>query len=202
MIEFISEARIDHEILKAKFGDMVKVGPVAEVDPQKGYRINLGDGDDGPLLSPWMPHPESAGVTKSWMPLSVGQIVGVLSPNGDLAQGVLVRGGFGGGNGQPSSGLSENVLEAFGIRLEMKDGILTIKAGNKVQVDSDIEVDGDVLIKGNLTVEGNFSVKGLSDVGGGVDFKGPYVRHHGTNIGNTHVHTGVQPGGSNTQHPR
>jgi phage baseplate assembly protein gpV len=138
--ELISQ-RLDIERLKSAFGNMLKIGPVAAVDAKKGYRIDLGVGSDGaPFLSPWMPHPENGGQSSTWMPLSVGQIVGILSPNGDLTQGLLLRGGFSDENAQPSEDLTANLLQAFGVEISMKDGQLVIK-GN-VKIEGDFEAVG------------------------------------------------------------
>lgn len=139
MYELFLGMRTDIEMLKSAFGRSLRVGAVHEVDAQKGYRLKLGEGADGPFLSPWYPHPESGGQTESWMPLSVGQIVGVINPGGDPRQGVLLRGGFG-GNGPPSTDLAANVLKAFGVEISIKDGKVTLK--------------GDLLVQGNVDFEG------------------------------------------------
>ncbi|WP_282046307.1 baseplate assembly protein [Roseibium album] len=184
---FLAGQVIDLQMLKTRFGQMVKVGPVAAVDPEKGYRLNLGEGENGPLLSPWLPHPESGGQSQSWMPLSEGQVVAVISPNGDMRQGLLLRSGFTDANQPPSMDLLANVLKAFGITITMKDGVLTI--------DGNIKVNGDVEINGDVTIEGDFKVTG------DVNFHDGHVEHNGTNIGDTHVHGGVTPGGADTDVP-
>ncbi|WP_298981560.1 baseplate assembly protein [uncultured Roseibium sp.] len=181
LVDLIAGQRIDLEQLKTKFGHMIKVGPIEVVDAVKGYRIKLGEGEDGPFLSPWLPHPESGGQSSSWVPLSEGQIVAVLSPNGDMRQGALLRNGFTDGNPQPSDDLKANFFEAFDITISMKDGTLKVKG--------DIEIEGDVEITGNLKVTGD------------IDFRGGYVKHNDTAIDDTHLHGGVVPGGANTDVP-
>ncbi len=181
MIEFLTGQRIDIEMLKTRFGQMIRIGPIEEIDPAKGYRIKLGDDEDGPFLSPWLPHPESGGQTSSWVPLSKGQVVGILSPNGDIRQGVLLRGGFTDSNQAPSDDPQANVVKAFGITITMKDGEVTI--------------EGDVTIKGDVKIEGDLEVEG------DVDFADGHVMHNGTNIGDDHVHSGVIPGGADTEGP-
>lgn len=135
--------RADVERLKAAFGEALIVGTVEHVDAERGYRINLGEGTEGPMLSPWLPHPESGGQTSSWMPLSKGQIVSLFSPSGDLRQGVLMRAGFGGENNPPSQELAANVLEAFGIRLSMVGGVLRIEADRLEVSASGIDMEAD-----------------------------------------------------------
>lgn len=136
LIDEVLRLRSDMEAVKSALGEALIVGTVDQVDPERGYRINLGEGTEGPMLSPWLPHPESGGQTASWVPLSEGQIVGLFSPSGDLRQGLLLRGGFGGENQPPSQDLQENVIEAFGVRITMRDGKLTIEG--------DLIVEGDV----------------------------------------------------------
>ncbi|MBG6205386.1 phage baseplate assembly protein gpV [Labrenzia sp. EL_126] len=187
LIDLIAGKVIDIEMLKTQFANAIKVGPVAEISAEKGYRIKLSEGDDGPFLSPWLPHPESGGQSSSWMPLSVGQIVGVFSPNGDMRQAVLIRGGFGGSNDQPSFDLAANVLKAVGITYTMKDGRTTI--------------DGDVTINGNVTIVGDVDIEGDFKVTGNVDFYEGHVQHNDTNISDTHVHGGITPGNSDTDFP-
>lgn len=181
MFDIITGLRIDLEMLKTRFGEMIRIGPIEEIDAAKGYRIKLADGEDGPVLSPWLPHPESGGQSSSWMPLSKGQVVGVLSPNGDMRQGVLLRSGFTDNNQPPSEDLAANVLKAFGITITMKAGT--------VKVEGDVEIIGDVEIEGDLKVTGN------------VDFYGGHVQHEDTNIGADHVHAGVVPGAADTLGP-
>ena len=146
MISEIVAQRADIEHLKSLFGRSLRVGAVAVVDAERGFRIKLGDGADGqPFLSPWYPHPESGGATSTWAPLSEGQIVGVINPGGDPRQGVLLRGGFSDGNPPPSQSLSENVFEFGGVKLTIADnGSLVIDAPGKVLVNAPkIELGGE-----------------------------------------------------------
>ncbi|MEJ8474457.1 baseplate assembly protein [Roseibium algae] len=175
MYDILLRQRADLEMLKTAFGNSLKVGPIEVVDPARGYRVKLADGPDGPVLSPFYPHPESGGQSLSWMPLSKGQIVGVVNPSGDGRQGVLLRGGFSGDASAPSQDLLANVLKTLGITITIKDG--------KLRLQGDLEVEGNVRLVGN------------------VDFESGHVEHNGKNIGDDHVHKGVVPGGSTTKGP-
>ena len=164
MIDAFIGLKIDVEMLKTAFGNALKVGPVEEVDAQKGYRLKLGEGPDGtPFLSPWYPHPESGGATGTWAPLSKGQIVGVINPGGDPRQGVLIRGGFSDANPPISQRLDENKVSFGGVTITLAGGRMTI--------------DGDVQINGSS------------------------LRHNAKNVGDSHVHGGVVPGGADTDVP-
>ena len=76
--------------LKSLVGRAMKVGPVHVVDAEKGHRLLLGERNGKQFLSPWYPHPESG---KTSIPLEVGQVVGVVNPNGDPRQGFMIRAG-------------------------------------------------------------------------------------------------------------
>lgn len=140
--EFV-DMKIDLAMLKTAFGNSIRVGTVEEVDAQKGYRVRLGETAAGePYLSPWIAHPESGGQSKSWMPLSKGQTVGLLSPTGDMRQAVMLRAGFSGDNAPPSADLLANVLAAFGVTATVKDGTVTI--------------DGNLVVNGNVSFAGGY----------------------------------------------
>lgn len=108
----------------------IRTGTVEERDAQKGYRLNWGKDDQGKtILSPWYPHPESGGGAKTSFPLTKGQIVTAINPNGDFRQGFLVRGGFSDQNPSPSQNLAENVFTFGNVRIEVADGKLKITVG-------------------------------------------------------------------------
>ena len=138
MISEIIAQRADIEQLKTLFGRALQVGPVEVVDAERGFRIKLGeDGEGQPFLSPFYPHPESGGATKTWAPLSKGQIVGMLNPGGDPRRGVLLRGGFSDANPAPSQSLDENLLSFGGVTLAINaDGSLEITAPGTVLVNA------------------------------------------------------------------
>ena len=141
----------DVEHLKTAFGNALKVGPVEVIDADKGYRLKLGDGPDGPFLSPWLPHPETG---KTSIPLMKGQIVGVVNPSGDMRQGLVFRGGYSGEHKSPNSDMGANVFDDAGVRIEVADGALLITAGS---------------------VTYSFSPSGLSVVGGRVEHDGKNI---------------------------
>ncbi|MDX6806316.1 baseplate assembly protein [Terrihabitans rhizophilus] len=119
--------KTDIEMLKSAFGNALKVGPVEEIDAKRGYRLKLGEGADGPFLSPWYPHPETG---KTSVPLKKGQIVGVINPTGDMRQGLMFRGGYSDGNPSPNDNMEANVFEDAGVRMVVADNALTITAGD------------------------------------------------------------------------
>lgn len=103
MIKTLLELKRDVEELKRITSNLIRVGTVATSDPKRGYRVDFGpDPQGGSHLSPWLPHPDSGGEVKTFVPLTKGQIVGVISPVGDSEQGFIVRAGFKKGEDNPS----------------------------------------------------------------------------------------------------
>lgn len=170
MSDLILGMAMDLAMLKSAFGNSIKVGPVAIVDAQKGYRMRLGGSDAEPFLSPWYPHPETG---KTSVPLEVGQIVGMINPSGDPRKGILIRGGYSDQHASPNSDMEANVFRAAGVTLTIKGGSLVAEAGGV-----------------KVTISGD----GLNVEGGG-------VHNNGKNIGATHTHGGIFPGGSDTDVP-
>lgn len=148
MIGDLLALRADVEQLKTLFGSAMKMGPVHAVDAAKGYRLKLGDGDDGAVLSPWYPHPETG---KTSVPMKVGQVVGVVNPTGDPRQGFVIRGGYSNGHPSPNGDMAANVFEDAGVRVSVADGALVIAAGD---VTVTVSAAGLVVVGGGVTHDG------------------------------------------------
>ena len=182
MIDEIVQLKEEVEALKSFVHRLLQVGPIAEVDAQKGYRIKLGE----ELLSPWLPHPETG---KTSVPLKKGQLVGVVNPSGDPRQGFLVRGGYGGEHKTPNTNMDANVFEDAGVKVTVVSGELIIEIGGMTHTFS---------ANGFETNVGGM-VHTVS--GGGVETSGGSVTHDGKNIGSTHTHGGIAKGMDNTKGP-
>lgn len=128
----------------------------------------------GGMLSPWVPYVQTAGALKLHSPPSVGQQMMLSAPSGETSQGAAVPLSFGGGNDSPSSSGAEHVLTFGTVRV-------------------DLTSSGIVLSAGGVTV---------TVTSAGLAINGGQVTHNGTNVGSTHVHPGILPGGSNTQPPQ
>ncbi|KZK97938.1 Phage-related baseplate assembly protein [Pseudovibrio sp. Ad5] len=177
--ELLTQQQAELETLRSVIAEMIQVGPVHAVDPKKGYRIKLGEDEEGtPYLSPWKPHPETS---KTSIPLKVGQMVGMLNPSGDPRQGLVLPGGYSDGHETPNSDMQANVFQDAGVRIQIKDGKFQISAENSIEI----------------TVGG---VKHIisSD---GVATQGGKVTHDDKNVGSTHTHGGISPGLADTKGP-
>lgn len=149
-------------------------GVVHEVDPAAGtVRIKLGDGPDGPFLSPPIPYAQTMGALKAHIPPSVGQSMTMLAPGGDWRQAVAIGMSASNANPSPSGAGDENVITFGSATITLTGDGLTIEAGG-------------------VTV---------SITGDGLSVDGGKVRHNGTDIGDTHKHSGVTIGPNNTGAP-
>jgi phage baseplate assembly protein gpV len=119
----ILELRRELADVRLTMARMVQTGTVEELDGQNGYRVKLGEDENGkPILSPWYPHPEAGGVALTWVPLTKGEIVTAINPGGDPQKGFLIRGGFSDQFQQPSQSLDETVFDFHkGKRREVTD---------------------------------------------------------------------------------
>lgn len=168
--------------LERKHANLVRHGTVHEVDPAKGkVRMKLGQGADGtPFLSPWVPYGQVAGGLKVHAPPTVGQQMTMFSPGGDFRQAVAMPMTWSDSNSSPSSKGDENVLTFGDVRIEIKGGKVKISA-------PEIEL-----------VAGGHSQK---LTGAGTTFTSGQIKHDEKNIGKTHTHRDVMPGGGNTGVP-
>ena len=166
-----------------RLAGMIRVGTVTAVDAGAARcKVSLG----GNTETAWLPFPSPrAGAIQVWAPPSVGEQVVVASPGGDTAQGLVIASLASGGSPAPSSDGGAFVVEIGGSTVTITaDGINLVSNGSVVDITA-----GGVAITGDVTIAGALAVSGSG------------VTHNGTNIGDTHVHGGVAPGGANTSTP-
>ena len=135
---------------------------------------------DGELVSGLEWSKSRAGADRSWNGgYSKGEQVLVLSPSGDLSQGVIAfaisQDAF------PNAGDGENPKHIYA------DG--TVVEYNKAShtLNIDLSASG-----GKVVINGELVVNGLAE------FNGSDVTHKGKSIGKDHSHKGVQTGSGNT----
>lgn len=150
-------------------------GKVAEI---KGKLVRLELGDDDPrtgkkFLSPWVQLQEAAGSTSSNMPVAIGDPMRLLSPNGELgAQSLAMRDSH--TNDAPNPANNDELVIAHGdCALRMQDGLLLLTQGG-----AEIRLEA-----------GQSKIKSSKHT------------HNNKNVGDTHKHGGVLPGGAKTDVP-
>ncbi len=156
--------------LYRRLSNVVKLGRVAAIDysgaiPRVRVRI-------APLTTAWLPLMSlRAGPDKSWWPVEIDEQVVVLSPTGELNQGVVL----GAISQQQFPAAGDSINEH---RMTYADGAVieydrashhlsaTLPSGATTTLISDggVSIEGDVTITGNLTVSDNATVQGEATI--------------------------------------
>lgn len=157
-------------------------GKVAVVDGAKhAIRLVIGqtpEGDD--VLSPWVPVSQTAGAMKFHDMPSVGQQGVITSASGDIEQARFSPLHWSDENIALSDDPAVKIMQLGDVTVTWDAGSIRAQVGAAV-----LEITGQgILLDGEL-----------------VAVTGAYHTHNDTNIGDTHVHGGVTPGGADTAVP-
>ncbi len=165
------------EDLRSRHERMFRPGTVASVDANTHtYRHVVGLDEKGnQILSPPRPYSQHAGALKLHNPPAAGQQMLLISPDGDIEQGIGIPYGFSTANPSPSTD-GATIAGVFG-------GISFSLNG------STVTLNGSVVQTGNLTVTGNVAASGGT------------FEHGGHDVGSTHKHTEVATGGDQSGVP-
>lgn len=157
-------------------------GRVKQIDAANHLvRLVIGNTPEGDeVLSPWLPVAQAAGDLKVHSMPSVGQQVSAHSPSGDIVQASVDKLHWSDGFDPPSTDADLHVLTFGDVRVELSKSALKIQVGQTIH---------------NLTAEG------LELHANHVAITGSSLEHNDVNVGSTHVHGGVTPGGADTSTP-
>lgn len=135
--------------LNARIANLIRIGTVAEVDYSKARaRIDLGQSKTNWL--PWLTM--SAGQTNSWLAPDIGEQVVILSPSGQVNQGVVINGLYH-NNTPPPSQSPDEFLVKFGDGTEVSHnpedkqtsirstGQVSIYAAERIVIESNSKVN-------------------------------------------------------------
>lgn len=122
--------------LERKVAGGARNGVVHSVDPAAGtVRLKLGDGPDGPFLSPAIPYAQTMGALKAHIPPSVGQSMSLLAPGGDWRQAVAIGLGASNANPSPSGAGNQNVITFGSATITLAgDGITLSVGGSTISI--------------------------------------------------------------------
>ncbi|MCI4588604.1 phage baseplate assembly protein V [Sphingobium sp. BYY-5] len=172
-------------------GDVIRIGTIASVDHANATcTVESGDLVTGEL--PWVA--QRAGGIRLWSPPSVGEQCVLLSPEGDIENGLVVLGFFSDACPAPSSDPDVTHLEfPDGATLIYNHAAHTLSATLPGGGTATIDAPGGATINGDVTINGNVAVSGTVDatddvIGGGKSLK-------------SHKHGGVQAGTAQTGAP-
>lgn len=210
----MSNTRFDLSDAMRRIGGMIRLGTIATVEPQYGYAtVAIGDLRTRPL--PWLTI--AAGADKTWRCPSVDEQVLVLSPSGDLANGVIICGAYSTQNPAPEQDPDEWLIawrDGAECRYNTSTGALTVSGFATINVEGSgnatisIGGDADVTIGGaaNIEATGNVNLKTPTlALDGDMTCTGTItadveVEAAGISL-TTHKHGGVQTGTSQTGVP-
>lgn len=148
-------------------------GKAIEIDHDEGLaKVEIGSSNE-PSSTHWVPWMEQSGDHESYDPPTVGEPVTVRAPNGEMSLARIER-------GAPSNRANRPHREA-GERLNKMDQTSILQTSSKI-----------VLSAGGASLT-------ISDAG--FDFVEGYIKHNGTTIDDTHIHSGVVEGLANTKEP-
>ena len=187
-------------------------GTITDVDysdaTKPRIRVQVGVDDQGqPVKGPWAPHSQHAGDFTNHTPLTVGQQVLQIAPDGNFENALVIPYGFSKPIKSPSTSPTDHVyqmgdltrtLNKSGhtrtvkkmVRSHTADGFSWSYDGGKTKLEftsTSIKhtVGG---VTHTITKDGIATARGT-------------LTHDDLNIGSTHKHTGVQPGGGITGVP-
>ena len=170
--------------LSRKLSNIIRFGIIHETDYQsKKVRVKSGD-----LITNWLDFATlRAGNVKVWNPPEKDEQVMILSPDGDLSQGVVL----------PS--LFRDMFPALSNK--GTDTIVEFADGTEIKYDSEAHKLTAALTAGSaeITAPDGVTVIGNLSVNGTITSTGDQLA--GAISQQTHVHGGVQPGSSNTATP-
>lgn len=210
---------MDIATLSRMLENLIRIGTVSAVD----HAAALCRVDSGELESEWVPWVERrTGNTRSWDPPTVGEQVILLSPSGEPAGGVALRGLYRDAHPAPSASASEHVItypDGARIAYDHVSGALTVTGIQTATIEAAVSVTLDTPLThctGNLHVDGTATIDDLLTYGNGIAgtggendnvITGEFVQTAGVLSSNgivlaTHTHTGVQPGGGSTGGPQ
>lgn len=122
--------------LERKVAGSARHGVVHEVDAAAGtVRLKIGEGPDGPFLSPAIPYAQTMGAIKAHIPPSVGQSMTLMAPGGDWRQAVAIGLSASDANASPSGAGDEAVITFGAVTITMKgDGVTISVGGSSIDV--------------------------------------------------------------------
>jgi hypothetical protein len=176
LISKINEIGRSVSQLSARNNNLIREAVVKSVNFETGMAIVDAHGIESKEV-PWM---QQAGAINEWTPLSEGQRVMLFSPSGDMGRAFILPGGF-----------TDEVKAPHNKGAEKRTTI-----GNCVITQS---ASGFVMSIGGTTF--SFTADGFAQTGGNQTHEGGSQSHNGQNVGSTHVHGGIFPGGADTSTP-
>jgi phage baseplate assembly protein gpV len=157
--------------LERRVRNIVRYGRVTEVDAASA-RVKVtdeeaGGGEGKSITTDWLPWTEIGGAFRTWTPPSIGQQVAVISPSGNLGQGLVLPNAFSDHFPPPSDKGDEHVMAVGETRITIKDSEIRF-ASPKIVFEGDTHLGGEggepVHRRGDKDSDGDAAVEHASKV--------------------------------------
>ncbi len=187
---------IEFEIteLNRRLANLIVLGKVVEADyAQTIPKLKIKAGD---LKTAWLPMlTQRAGSDLSWWPLEVGEQVVVLSPSGELAQGIVLGAlnqlafpSIGNSADSHKQVYADGAVIEYNRKSHHLSATLPSGATTTLVSDGGVNITGDVVVTGNITASKDITDKTRS-------------MQADRDIFNAHTHSGVRTGPATTAIP-
>ena len=183
--------------LSRRLENLIRIGIVAEVD-HAARRVRV---DSGGLQTDWLKWCAGrAGATRTWSPPTVGEQVMILSPSGELANGIVMPSIYSDSLDTPSDDSNLHIAEfPDGARITYNHATGALTASG-IQT-ATIQAEQRVTIDCPATrITGTLEVDELVIAHAGVTNDGGVIQSHGIVL-DSHRHSGVQPSNGNSGGP-
>lgn len=186
------------EILR-RLENLVRVGTVEEVRTKKPARVRIRCGEMVTNWIPWMAGRAGGKAGAMWWPPVKGEQVAMFAPGGDLNNAMVLPGAFSDKNPQASERediFSMDIGGGASIQHDAEIGALRIEAVASIYISC---IGAEISMTENkITLKAGRATMTLSDEGLKVS---PDVIAQGISLA-SHVHSGVDRGGAETDGPR
>lgn len=202
--------------LNRQLNNVVRIGTIKQLDLANARaKVSVAG-----CTTDWLPWGTNrAGKRRDWSPPVIGEQVVLFSPYGDLGQAVIGPSIFQEDHAAPAASADQETTvypDGTTVDYNSASNTLTITvagSGNviinckvaNVKAETSVTLDTpDTFCTGNLTVAKSFQMGqegGSATMKGNVAIEGGSLTHNGKNVGSTHSHSGVTPGGGNTGAP-
>ncbi len=130
--------------LQRRQANVVRHGRVVEVDAARGLvRVDVGH-EGAQLVTPFIPWPERAGDRRSWNPPSVGEVMTVISPGGEITErSQALYGGYTDAAPPPSSDGADAVFAVGDVTITVRGGEVLVAAPSVTVTAQEIKLGGE-----------------------------------------------------------
>jgi len=173
-VKIFNDLNEQHQELNRKFNQSIKIGVVTQVDVTKALaKVQFAQNLTTPLL-PWL---STAASNANWRCLELGEQVVVISPCGDINQGIILPSIYSNDNPSPGSNKNELITKyADGtiIKYDTATGSLSVDSPQIISVTCSTAT----INANQTTINGNLSVNGTVSATGDVTGAGVSLSQH------------------------